>query len=71
MGRIGDPSCTGALIRCLQDPSTMIRIGGCEVLGKLRAREAVPALEFLLSDPFSDVRESAGQALSRICGKRE
>ena len=66
MGRIQDRQATCALISCLKDTDDRVRIGAAEVLGKLGDSRAIKPLEALEQDPFSDVREAAEMAVSRI-----
>ena len=57
-----------ALIEALRDKSDNIRQGAAIGLGSFgeQAKDAIPALEALRSDPDVRVREAVGIALSRI-----
>src|SRR5262245_11936980 len=51
------------------DPSYKVRVQAALVLGKLRDRRAVPALQVALKDENESVRGVAAQALGQIADK--
>lgn len=67
-----DPRLVGPLTRMLHDPSPTLRASAAEALGRLRVREAVPALTALLDDEewvvfsavtaLADIGDSSGLA---------
>ena len=53
-------------IGLLKSPNPSARLLGCERLGRLRAKQAVPDLRAALGDDYGFVRRSAREALERI-----
>lgn len=68
LGLVGPPARPAfkPLLRCLDDPSSGVRLEAIEALGKIGDPRAVEPLTALLSDPDSDVRECAAGALGAI-----
>lgn len=65
-GLQGDAAALNVAIRALQDPKATTRQLAAEMLGKMQAISAIPALTNLLSDPHADVRTSAIAALGTL-----
>ena len=66
IGKIKDRDAVCPLILCLDDKNTTIRIGAAVVLGRLGDSRAIEPLKKLVSDPFADVRETAGEAIHKL-----
>jgi HEAT repeat protein len=58
-------------LRMLAHESPGVRLFACDRLGRLRDREAIPALRQALRDDYSFVRRRAREALERIESPRE
>ncbi len=65
-GLQGDAAALNIAIRALQDPKATTRHLAAEMLGKMQATSAIPALTRLLSDPHADVRTSTITALGAL-----
>jgi len=65
-GLQGDAAALQVAIQALQDPKATTRHLAAEMLGKMQADSAIPALTSLLSDPNADVRTSAISALGAL-----
>ena len=50
----------------LKNQDAGVRLLACERLGRLRAKEALPALRSAMRDEYSFVRRRAREAISRI-----
>lgn len=59
------------LIEAASDPYEGIRFDMVATLGRIKAEDAVPALEVAMEDPIGRVRVMAAWALWRITGERE
>ena len=59
------------LIEAASDPYGGIRFDMVATLGRIKAEDAVPALEVAMEDPIGRVRVMAAWALWRITGERE
>ena len=70
-GLQGDAAALNVAIQALQDPKATTRHLAAEMLGKMQAASAIPALTRLLSDPNADVRASAISALGALGAKSE
>jgi HEAT repeat protein/ATP/ADP translocase len=68
-GLQGDAAALNIAIRALQDPKATTRHLAAEMLGKMQAISAIPALTHLLTDPDADVRISAIAALGALRAK--
>jgi HEAT repeat protein len=65
----GETADADAAIRRLDDPAYEVKVQACKLVGRLRAREAVPTLIFLLSSGREELEQAALGALHRISGK--
>jgi len=65
-GLQGDAAALQVAIQALQDPKATTRQLAAEMMGKMQAGSAIPALTRLLSDPIADVRTSAIAALGTL-----
>lgn len=65
----GDLVSPEAAIRRLDDPALEVKTQACKLVGRLRAREAVPTLIFLLSSDREELGQAALSALHRISGQ--
>jgi len=61
----GDPL-VSAIVKALGDPAAQVRRRAAEELGKLSAREAIPALDHAIEDPDESVRAAALEALTSM-----
>jgi hypothetical protein len=59
------------LIEAMTDPYDGLRSDMVATLGRIKAEEAIPALEVAMDDPIGKVRVMAAWALWRITGERE
>ena len=68
LGRLGPEAreAVPGLLRALDARNAEDRAGAAEVLGKIGAREALPALEKALRDPSEEVRRRAAGAAEEI-----
>lgn len=60
---VGDPRAKSVFIGLLEDKKAFVRRDAAEVLGRLRAKEAAPAIRKLLNDDSDIVRTAAKRAL--------
>ena len=65
-GLKGDAAALNVAIQALQDPKATTRHLAADMLGRMQADSAIPALARLLSDPNADVRTSAIAALGTL-----
>ncbi|HET7145398.1 MAG TPA: HEAT repeat domain-containing protein, partial [Anaerolineales bacterium] len=65
-GLQGDAAALNVAIRALYDPKASTRQLAAEMLGKMQAVSAIPALTNLLSDPHAEVRTSVIAALGTL-----
>src|SRR5258706_1748155 len=65
-GLQGDAAALNVAIQALEDPKATTRHLATEILGKMQAISAIPALTRLLSDPHVDVLTSAISALGTL-----
>jgi len=65
-GLQGDAAALNTAIQALQDSKPTTRRLAAEMLGKMQADSAIPALTRLLSDPYADVRTSTIAALGAL-----
>jgi HEAT repeat protein len=68
-GLQGDAATVNVAIRALQDPKATTRHLAAEMLGKMQAQSAIPALTRILSDPVTEVRTSGITALGALRAK--
>lgn len=65
LARIG-PDAIGSVVKALQSGEPALRCGAAECLGRMRARDAIPALEAAQQDNEEAVRQAATESLRRL-----
>jgi HEAT repeat protein len=70
MATLGDPSCTGTLIKALKDPSGIIRLAAVSGLAQLQGDATAEKIAPLCSDDDRGVRQAAIAALGKLNGHR-
>ncbi|RMF81047.1 MAG: HEAT repeat domain-containing protein [Chloroflexi bacterium] len=66
LAEIGDPAAIPELIKVLKGRPDEVRIEAAKTLGDFKAKEAVPALRRMATDPQVNVSTAAVEALGRI-----
>jgi bilin biosynthesis PecE protein len=70
LGRIKDRSAVPPLIACLHDRDMRIRVGAIETLAATGDPRAIDPIRTMLQDRFSDVREAAQRAITKLAKKQ-